>query len=150
MVKWFFFSSCHWILLEPLNIESSKVCVDGACPSLQTAVWFTCSRSRIVTWLIDVTWQYTVTSLFQLQQLQADDIKPIRLDTAFHVHHFWKSISPETQLNLWHRMWILMGNQNNISIIKGAVERRLMKQFLLPITAALWERHFVVITQRKI
>ncbi len=115
MVKWFFLSLNftwaikYWVL---------KVCMDHTCPSLYTVVWSGCSESIVIS-VIDVTWEHTVT-VFQLWQLQANDIRPIKLDMAFHLHPFWKWIPLGKQFDLWHicvylwerkKMWPLLNTE---------------------------------------
>lgn len=125
-----FFFSCHWILLEPLNIKSSKCSCVSPCPSTS------CRSRRAVRRML--TQRYTVT-LFQLLQLRPNDIKSLILDGTFHLHHVWKSIPLEMQLLLRQSVWILMTMGNNISIIAAGRGEAANETILLPVVADVWE-----------
>ena len=127
MVKWFFLSlNFTWaIKYWVLKVNTYRAL---------SFTWHCCLvhlllERRLDRPVIDVTWEHTVT-VSQLWQFQAKDVRLIKSDEAFHLHHLSEWISLGKQLNLWHTCLHAREKRNrNFIIDRNNTKRRLTVGF---------------------
>lgn len=127
MVKWFFLSlNFTWaIKYWVLKVNTYRAL---------SFTWHCCLvhlflERRLDGTVIDVTWEHTV-AMSQLRQFRAKDVRPIKSDKTFHLHHIWEWISLGKQLNLWY-ICLHAREKRNRNFIKdrNTTERRLTEGF---------------------